>query len=79
MVANSPFGIAGPKGMPQAVVKILHDAFRKALEAPSTQQLLERLNQESAYLDSDAYAAFASERFEAARKQVERMGATPSR
>jgi len=78
MVANSPFGIAGPKGMPAPVVKTLHDAFRKALEDPSTQKLLERLNQESAYLDSDAYATFARERFEISRKQVERMGVTPA-
>ena len=76
MVANSPFGIAGPKGKPPAVVKTLHDAFRKALEDPGTQKLLERLNQESAYLDSAAYAAFARERFEVSRRQVERMGAT---
>ncbi|WPG40110.1 tripartite tricarboxylate transporter substrate binding protein [Variovorax sp. EBFNA2] len=73
MVANSPFGIAGPKGMPPAVVKTLHDAFRKALEDPNTQKLLERLNQDNAYLDSEGYAAFARERFEAARKQVARM------
>ncbi|MEJ8827276.1 tripartite tricarboxylate transporter substrate binding protein [Variovorax humicola] len=78
MVANSPFGIAGPKGMPPAVVKTLHDAFRKALEDPATQKLLERLNQENAYLDSAAYTAFARERYEASRKQVERMGVTPN-
>ncbi|GAB2472405.1 tripartite tricarboxylate transporter substrate binding protein [Comamonas humi] len=73
MVANSPFGIAGPKGLPPAVVKPLHDAFHDALEAPSTRALLERLNQESAYLDSEAYAAFARERYEAARQQVLRL------
>ena len=77
MVANSPFGIAGPKGMPPAIMKTLHDAFRKALEDPNTQKQLERLNQESAYLDSAAYAAFARERFEAARKQVARMNEKP--
>ncbi|MCW5263367.1 tripartite tricarboxylate transporter substrate binding protein [Verminephrobacter eiseniae] len=77
MVATSPFGIAGPRNLPPAVVKTLHDAFRKALEAPVTQALLERLNQESAYLDSAAYAAFARERFEAARRQVARMSPSP--
>src|SRR2546421_430916 len=29
MVSNSPFGIGGPKGMDPAVVKALHDAFKK--------------------------------------------------
>ncbi|MHA7599889.1 tripartite tricarboxylate transporter substrate binding protein [Alicycliphilus sp. T452] len=78
MVANSPFGVAGPKGMPPAVVKTLHDAFHKALLSPGTQKRLEELNQESAYLDSKAYTAFAHERFELSRKQVERMGTVPN-
>lgn len=76
MVASSSFGVAGPKGMPAAVVKTLHDAFRKALEDPNTQKLLERLNQDNAYLDSEGYAAFARERVETARKQAERMNST---
>jgi tripartite-type tricarboxylate transporter receptor subunit TctC len=78
MVANSPFGIAGPKDMPPAVVKRLHDAFKKALDEPATQQLLERLNQENAYLNSQDYAAFARERYEFGRKQVERLGLKPN-
>jgi tripartite-type tricarboxylate transporter receptor subunit TctC len=78
MVANSPFGIAGPRGMPPAAVKRLHDAFKKALDEPATQQLLERLNQESAYLNSQDYAGFARERYEFGRKQVERLGLKPN-
>ncbi len=74
MVANSPFGIAGPKGIPPAAVKTLHDAFKKALEHPNTVRLLDRLNQENAYLSSQDYAAFARERYDAARLQVERLG-----
>src|SRR5262249_43620464 len=35
MVSNSPFGIAGPRGLEASVVKILHDAFKKGLEEPS--------------------------------------------
>ena len=35
MVSNSPFGIGGPKGMDPAVVKVLHDAFKKGMEEPS--------------------------------------------
>ena len=29
-VFDSPFGLAGPKGMDPAIVKKLHDAFKKA-------------------------------------------------
>ena len=35
MVSNSPFGIAGPKGMDPKIVKVLHDAFKKGMEEPS--------------------------------------------
>ena len=31
MVVASPYGLAGPKGMDPAVVKILHDAFKKGM------------------------------------------------
>ena len=31
-VFNSPFGIAGPKGMDPGIVQKLHDAFKKAIE-----------------------------------------------
>ena len=33
-VSNSPYGLVGPKGMPPQVVKVLHDAFKKALDDP---------------------------------------------
>jgi tripartite-type tricarboxylate transporter receptor subunit TctC len=32
---NAPFGLAGPKGMDPAVVKKLHDAFKKAYDDPT--------------------------------------------
>lgn len=59
MVANSPYGIAGPKGMDAAVVKILHDAFKRGLEEPSHLAVLSRLDQEPAYLNSEDYRASA--------------------
>jgi tripartite-type tricarboxylate transporter receptor subunit TctC len=35
MVYDSPFGIAGPKGMDPKIVAKLHDAFKKALDDPA--------------------------------------------
>jgi tripartite-type tricarboxylate transporter receptor subunit TctC len=35
MVSNSPFGLAGPKGMDPKVVQIFHDAFKKGWRAPA--------------------------------------------
>ncbi|SPR99042.1 tripartite tricarboxylate transporter substrate binding protein [Cupriavidus taiwanensis] len=79
IVSTSPFGIAGPRNMDPQAVQVLHDAFRKALHEPAMQQLLERLDQEMAYLDSSGYAAFARQRHDSQGKLVKRLGlsATP--
>ncbi len=34
-IFDSPFGLAGPKGMDPAIIKMLHDAFKKALDEQS--------------------------------------------
>ena len=76
IVSTSPFGIAGPRDMDAQAVQVLHDAFRKALNEPAMQKLLERLDQESAYLNSADYAAFARQRYESQGKLVKRLGLT---
>jgi tripartite-type tricarboxylate transporter receptor subunit TctC len=74
IVSNSPFGVAGPKGMDPKVVKVLHDAFRKALEDPEFQKTLDRFDQDIIYMDSDAYARFARKTYEEEGEIVRRMG-----
>ena len=59
IVSNSPYGLAGPRGMDPAVVKVLHDAFKKALDDPEYQKTLEKFDQEAFYLNSADYAALA--------------------
>jgi len=76
IVANSPFGIAGPKGMDPAVVKVLHDAFKKALDDPEYLKVLEKFDQEPFYLNSADYAAFAKKSIEDERAAVKRLGAS---
>jgi tripartite-type tricarboxylate transporter receptor subunit TctC len=58
VVASSQYGLAGPKGMDNAVVKILHDAFKQGLETPAHIAVLRGLGQEPAYLNSSDYRAF---------------------
>jgi len=74
LVSNSPFGIAGPKGMDPAVVKTLHDAFKLALEEPEFQKTLEKFDQEAYYLGSADYAALAKKTVEEEREIVKRLG-----
>jgi tripartite-type tricarboxylate transporter receptor subunit TctC len=74
LVANSPYGIAGPKGMDPKVVKALHDAFKKGLEEPSYAAALEKFDQELAYLSTEDYAKHAAQNIEEAKKLVDDLG-----
>ncbi|MDB5597900.1 MAG: Tripartite tricarboxylate transporter family receptor, partial [Hyphomicrobiales bacterium] len=63
-VSDSPFGVAGPKGMDPALIKRLDAAFKKTLEDPAVVQTLEKFDQPIIYLDSEGYAKFARETYE---------------
>jgi tripartite-type tricarboxylate transporter receptor subunit TctC len=74
LVSNSPFGIAGPKGMDTKVVKILHDAFKKGAEEPSYIESMIKLDQEAAYMSSDAYRRYAVETLAEQKTLIEDLG-----
>jgi len=74
IVSNSPFGIAGPKGMDPKVVKILHDVIRKAMEDPVYLKTIERLDQEPWYLGTEDYARYARETYAKEKAAIERLG-----
>jgi hypothetical protein len=63
VVATSPYGLVGPKGMDPAVVKTLHDAFKKAMDEPRHLELLDQLNQDMWYRSGADYAKWARETF----------------
>jgi tripartite-type tricarboxylate transporter receptor subunit TctC len=73
IVSNSPYGIAGPKGMDPVVTKALHNAFKKALEDPEYLKTLEKFDQEPFYLGSEDYAALAKKTFEEERAAIKRL------
>lgn len=73
MVSMAPFGLVGPKGMNPATVKVLHDAFRKALDGPEGSTALRRVELENAYLNSNAYGAYARDEFERQRNLIKRL------
>lgn len=74
IVGNSPYGLVGPKGMDPAVVKTLHDAFKKAMDEPKHQELLDTLNQDVWYQSSAQYAAWARATYASERALIERLG-----
>jgi tripartite-type tricarboxylate transporter receptor subunit TctC len=73
-VSNSPYGLVGPKGMPEAVVKRLHDAFKLAIDDPEHLKTLQQLDQLYWYKSSEDYANWAAETFKAERATIERVG-----
>jgi tripartite-type tricarboxylate transporter receptor subunit TctC len=74
MVVTSPYGLVGPAGLPEEIVRILHDGFRAALYDPAHLAVLRRLDQPLEYLNSADYRRFMLETYEQERQRVERLG-----
>ena len=74
VVSSSPYGLVGPKGMDPAVMKTLHDAFKKAMDDPKHLELLEQLNQDLWYRSGEDYAKWAAETFARDKALIERLG-----
>jgi tripartite-type tricarboxylate transporter receptor subunit TctC len=74
IVSNSPFGIAGPKGMDPKAVKVLHDAFKKGMEDPAFKKILEQFDMEPFYKNTEDYAKYVKELCEEEKEIVEKLG-----
>jgi tripartite-type tricarboxylate transporter receptor subunit TctC len=74
LVANSPYGIGGPKGMDPKVVQVLHDAFKKGLDEPVYRAALEKFDQELFYLNTEDYNKHARQQIEEAKRLVQDLG-----
>lgn len=73
-VYDSPFGIAGPKGMDPAIVKTLHDAFKAALDDPGVKTTLAKFDMVANYKNTEDYVKFVAEQTESERKVLEGIG-----
>jgi tripartite-type tricarboxylate transporter receptor subunit TctC len=74
IVATSPYGLAGPRGLPPAVVQTLHRAFKTAMHDPAHIAELAKYDQELAYLGPQDYARAMREAYQTERRVAERMG-----
>jgi tripartite-type tricarboxylate transporter receptor subunit TctC len=74
MISNSPFGIGGPKGMDPAVVKVLHDAFKKGMEEPIYRDAMAKLDQEDYYFGTADYEKYATQQIKEQKELVEALG-----
>jgi tripartite-type tricarboxylate transporter receptor subunit TctC len=75
-VYDSPFGIAGPKGMDPKIVAKLHDAFKKAIEDPAVIATLAKYDMVPNYKNTEDYVKFVGEITESERKVIDSIGLT---
>jgi tripartite-type tricarboxylate transporter receptor subunit TctC len=73
-VFDSPWGIAGPKGVDPKVVAKLHDAFKKAIDDPRVQATLAKYDMVVNYKNTADYLQAVKEIIETERKVVEGLG-----
>jgi tripartite-type tricarboxylate transporter receptor subunit TctC len=60
--------------MDPALVKVLHDAFKKGMEEPSHLEAMAKLDQELVYLSSADYRAYAVRELAEQKKMIEALG-----
>jgi len=73
-VSDSPFGIAGPKGMDPKVVRKLQDGFKKTLSDPAVLAAFEKYDQPVIYMDSEEYTQFILASYVKEKRLIEKLG-----
>jgi len=73
-VFDSPFGIAGPKGMDPAIVRKLHDAFKEAMKDPKAMEIQKRYDYATRYMNSEDYTKFVREQVNEQRQVIDALG-----
>ena len=74
LAVESPFGIAGPKGMDPKIIAKLHDAFKKAIDDPGVIATLAKYDMVPNYKNTEDYNKFVHEQIESERKVIESLG-----
>ena len=72
-VYTSPWGLAAPRGTPEAIIKKLHDAFHKAMFSERHKAALARYDQSLDYLDTHAYQLAIVQTVEREKALLRRM------
>ena len=73
MVVTSPYGLSGPRGMDEGVVRILHDACKEALFDPANVAVRGNFDMPLEYYDTAQYRDFVRRRAEYERGMAQRL------
>ncbi len=74
VVADAPFGLAGPKGMDPAVTRRLQEVFRQSMDDPVVVATLEANSMQTRFMDGTTYTRLASEKLAHSRSLLQRLG-----
>jgi tripartite-type tricarboxylate transporter receptor subunit TctC len=69
-----PLGIIGPAGMDKRVVKILHDAFKEAMNDPTFIKTIDMFYQPPLYLNSEDYDRYMRENYTKLGEAIRMIG-----
>ncbi len=73
-IAHSPYGLVGPKNMPEAITQTLHEAFAEATNDPGLQPLLDRFIQVPWRKNPAEYRAYAEGYFNSVKPLLIKAG-----
>ena len=73
LTVTSPYGVSGPKGMDEGVVRVLHDVMKDALMSSENTEVRSRFDMPLVYQDTRTYRAFIAERVEYEKGMVRRL------
>jgi tripartite-type tricarboxylate transporter receptor subunit TctC len=71
---DSPFGLAGPKGMDPKIVQKLHDAFKKAYDDPKVIELHDKFDFTRRYMNTADYQAYVPKMAAEEKAALEKLG-----
>ena len=71
---DSPWGLAGPKGMDPAIVQKIHDAFKKSLDDSKVQAIMDTHLMPPRYADPQGYLEIVKQVTAAEAEGVRRIG-----
>lgn len=74
IVANAPYGLAGPKGMAPEVVAKLHEAFRRALQDPDYLAVAAKFDQEDFYRSPQDFTKWIKEQYVQQGRLIKELG-----
>ena len=78
-LADSPFGIGGPKGMDPAITRKLHDAFKKAIEDPAVLATFDKYDQSVIYMNTEDYTQYIRTQYQKEKAIIEKLGLSLNR